>query len=126
MGKQFLLTNKVTKVAKHMELTQKEREIIRDLLAQQGITSYEIILDAPEGNLPEGPFPKEVHAMSGFIVTASKIFSFWLGWYGEHYTLGHERGFWREISLADLSVVERVVALEFQRKLQQQEEKKPN
>src|SRR5260370_9515450 len=124
MGKQFLLTNKVTKGAKDMELTKKGREIIRDLVAQKGITSYEIILDAPEGNLPEGPFPKEVHAMSGFIVTASKIFSFWLGWYGEHYTLGHERGFWREISLADLSVVERVVALEFQRKLQQQEEKK--
>ena len=76
-----------------MEITQKEREVLHDLLAQQGITSYEIILDAPEGSLPEGPFPEEVHAMSGLIVTTSKIFSFWLGWYDEHYTLGHERGF---------------------------------
>jgi hypothetical protein len=102
-----------------MELTPKEQDMIRDLLAQQGITSYEILLDAPEGSLPEGPFPKEVRAWSGYIVTSSNIYSFWLGWYDGHYTLGQERGLWEEEELSELSPRERTMALEFQRELKQ-------
>ena len=102
-----------------MELTQKEQEVIRGLLAQQGITSYEILLDAPEGSLPEGLFPNEVYAMSGYIVTSSKIYSFWLDWYDGHYTLGHGQGFWEEITLDELSPKERALALKFQHSLKQ-------
>lgn len=100
-----------------MELTPKEQDLIQDLLAQQGITSYEILLDAPEGSLPGGPFPKEIRAWSGYIVTSSKIYSFWLDWYNGHYTLGHEQGFWEEEELSELSPRERTMALEFQQSL---------
>ncbi len=104
-----------------MELTQREQEIIRDLLAQQGILSYKILLNALEGRLPQGTFPKEVHAMSGSIVTSSKIYSFWLDWYDGHYTLGHEEGFWSEETLSELSLSDQVVAREMQQSLQQKE-----
>lgn len=104
-----------------MELIQREQEIIRDLLAQQGILSYNFLLNAPEGRLPQGTSPKEVRAMSGSIVTSSKIYSFWLDWYDGHDTLDHEEGFWSEETLSELSLSDQAVAREMQRSLQQEE-----
>ncbi len=106
-----------------MELTQREQEVIRDLLAQQGILSYEILVNAPEGSLPQGTFPKEVRAISGSIVTSSTIYAFWLDWYDGHYTLGHEEGFWSEETFSELSLPDQAAAREMQRSLQQKEMK---
>jgi hypothetical protein len=106
---------------KYGETTPKENEIIHELLAQQGITTYKIIVDAPEGSLPEGPFPNDVFAMSGYIVTKTNIYYFWLGWYDGHYTLGQEKGLWEEVTLDELSSEERDVVLKARQELQEQE-----
>lgn len=78
-------------------LTQHEEEVLRTLLAQKGITKYQLFEVTQEGKqLPGSTFPLEIESMSGYVVTPTKVYSFWLDWVDGHYTLGEEDGIWRE------------------------------
>jgi hypothetical protein len=78
------------------ELTAREAEIIRQLLAKRGITDYEIIGATPEGkDLPGSTYDGEIELLSGTVVTATTAYSFWLDWAEGDYTFWH----WREIDL---------------------------
>ena len=78
------------------ELTAREAEIIRQLLAKRGITDYAIIGATPEGkDLPGSTYDGEIDLLSGTVVTATMAYSFGLDWAEGDYTLWH----WREIDL---------------------------
>ncbi len=78
------------------ELTLREAEIIHQLLAERGITEYEVIGATPEGkDLPGSTYDGEIELLSGTVVTATTAYSFWLDWEEGGYTLWH----WREIDL---------------------------
>ena len=78
------------------ELTDREAEIIRQLLAKRGISNYEIIGPTSEGkDLPGSTYDGEIELLSGIVVTATTAYSFWLDWAEEDYTFWH----WREIDL---------------------------
>ena len=60
-------------------LTAREKEIIHQLLAEGGITKYEIIGAAEEGKpLSGSTFPSEIELLSGTVVTPGAAYSFWL------------------------------------------------
>ena len=85
------------------QFTLREEEIIRQLLAEKGITRYAIVDPVNEGkSLPGSTFPCEIETVSGYIVTTSALYLFWLDWFDGHYTLGEHRGFWEEVSLDQL------------------------
>jgi hypothetical protein len=72
------------------ELTAREAEIIRQLLAEHGITEYEIIGATPEGkDLLGSTYDGEIELLSGTAVTATTVYSFWLDWEEGGYTLWH-------------------------------------
>lgn len=73
------------------KLTPKEEEIIRQLLAERGITVYKVSDTESEGKtLPGSSYPGEIESISGYIVTATTVYLFWLDWEYEHYTLGDQ------------------------------------
>lgn len=81
-------------------MTEREQEIIRSLLAPLGITEYDVVVYANSGyDLPESSYSGEISSFEGFIVTAEKIYSFWLDWVDGHYTLGQEEELWEEVEL---------------------------
>jgi hypothetical protein len=68
------------------KLTPKEEEILHQLLMEKGITTYEILRAISEGHdLPGCTFPHEIETMSGAIVTADAVYSFWLDWKDDQY-----------------------------------------
>lgn len=80
------------------EMTDREVAMIKQLLAEHGITDYEIIGAVNEGKpLPGSTYPGEIEEISGWIVTATSVYFFWLDWFEGRYTLGEHRGFWEEI-----------------------------
>jgi len=40
--------------------------------------------------------------MSGYVITPTNVYRFWLDWIDEHYTLGEDDGIWREIAIETL------------------------
>jgi hypothetical protein len=99
-------------------LTDKEKEVIRNILMEHDITHYEIFPEAPEGSLPQGTYPHEVFAMSGLIITINRIYSFWLDWEKDHYTLGHGTHFWEEVQEDELKTLPKAV-FEIQQELRE-------
>jgi hypothetical protein len=84
-------------------LSSREEEIIRQLLSGHGIVEYELAEMVNEGQtLPGSSYPGEIEAISGYVVTATSVYMFWLDWYQGHYTLGEHRGFWEEVPLNKL------------------------
>jgi hypothetical protein len=51
--------------------------------------------------LPGSTYPWEIESFSGYIITPTGIYAFWLDWHNEHYTLGEQEGLWREISITE-------------------------
>ncbi len=49
--------------------------------------------------LPGSTFPWEIESMSGYVVTPTNVYRFWLDWFEGHYTLGEEDGIWREMAI---------------------------
>ncbi len=97
------------------KLTSQEAELIRRLLAERGITKYVIVDTEAEGKtLPGSTYPGEIESMSGYIVTITTAYLFWLDWDQGAYTLGE-----REVAL-DQSGRDKEMILEIQRQLQQQ------
>ena len=75
-------------------LTEREAEIIRQLLTKRGITEYEIIEEVGEGKqLPGSTYSGEIESISGLVVTVTAAYVFWLDWGGDTYILDN----WREI-----------------------------
>jgi hypothetical protein len=100
------------------ELTPQEAEITRRLLAQYGITEYEIIGATNEGkSLPGSTYPCETETLSGTVVTATTAYDFWLDWFEGNYTLGEHRGYWQEVNLDETLDKEEI--LEAQQRLRQ-------
>jgi hypothetical protein len=76
--------------------TEKEKEVLRILLAQHGITNYQLFDLMNEGrNLPGSSYPLEIESMSGMVITSTEVYDFWLDWVDEHYTLGEEDDIWK-------------------------------
>jgi len=89
------------------ELTAREAEIIRQLLAKRDIIDYEIIGATNEGkSLPGSTYPCEIELLSGTVVTATMAYSFWLDWAEGDYTFWH----WREIDLNQALDKDEIVA----------------
>lgn len=66
-------------------LTPKEEEVLRTLLAQKGITRYELDELMNEGaSLPGSSYPLEIESMSGTVITPTAIYDFWLDWVDMH------------------------------------------
>src|ERR1019366_308132 len=88
-----------------LEPTPKEKEIIHTLLVEHGITEdYEVAPSNFEGKeLPGSTYHREIMSQQGYIVTTSKAYYYWLGWYDGHYTLGHEEGVWEEVNIDESS-----------------------
>ena len=101
-------------------LTAHEAEIIRQLLAKRGITCYEVVGAVGEGKaLPGSTGPGDLETLSGTIVTPTTAYSFWLDSSGNTYTLGENKGRWRELSpkaMKDQEVAEAQERLRGQRK----------
>ena len=84
-------------------LTQREEEVLETLLAQRGITKYRLFEVTQEGkHLPGSAFPLEIESMSGYVITPTKVYVFWLDWVEGHYTLGEEDGIWKEMAIEEL------------------------
>lgn len=101
------------------ELTASEQRLLQRLLADKGITRYEIVGAVGEGEaMPGSTVPGELESLSGFVVTPSTAFSFWLSWDATRgtYTLGSEGGAWDELSTAQRN---REEIVEARRRLQQ-------
>src|SRR5713101_3888805 len=80
-------------------LTKREEELLRTLLVQRGITTYQLFEVTQEGKqLPGSTFPLEIESMSGYVITPTNVYVFWLDWVDGHYTLGEEDGTWREVA----------------------------
>ena len=100
-------------------LTSREVEVIRQLLAERGITEYEIVGAVNEGkSLPGSTYPCEIETISGTVVTETKAYLFWLDWFNGNYTLGEHRDFWEEISL-DEAGADKEAIMEAQQRLRQ-------
>lgn len=85
------------------QLTPREKGIIRDLLAERGITIYEIVDAVNEGReLPGCTYFYEIELLLGQIVTPTGIYGFLLDWVDGKYTLGDETGNWRELRPEDV------------------------
>lgn len=71
------------------------QQLIGDLLAEKGITQYELTGEESEGRLlpPYQNFGK-IESCSGKVVTLTAVYGFWLGWANGRHTLGEERTFW--------------------------------
>lgn len=99
-------------------LTAREAEIIRQLLAEHGITTYEIIGATSEGrDLPGSTYDGEIESLSGTVVTTTKAYDFWLDWFDGRYTLGKQREYWREVNLEETQ--DRNEILEAQKRLRE-------
>lgn len=95
--------------------TQREREVLRTLLAQKGITRYELYELTNEGkSLPGSSYPLEIESMSGMVITPSEVYNFWLDWVDGHYTLGEEDGIWRERHIEELFNRDRIKQIQQQ------------
>lgn len=101
-------------------LTDREREIIRYLLAQRGIGAYEIVRPIGEGtDLPGSTYEAEVEKISGYIATATSAYYFWLVWYNGDYSLDP----WREFDPTLLAGSgDKAEILEAQHRLRQEEQ----
>ncbi|GHO84382.1 hypothetical protein [Dictyobacter formicarum] len=68
------------------------QQLICDLLAEKGITQYELIDEVSEGrDLPPYQNFTEIENCSGMVVTLTAVYGFWLGWANGRHTLGEER-----------------------------------
>lgn len=97
-----MLRMKVEETMRYGKLTPREAEIIHRLLAERSITRYEIVQPVAEGTpLPGSHDDFEIELLSGTIVTATKVYGFWLDWnpIAEEYTLGEHNGYWQEVDL---------------------------
>src|SRR5260370_34901501 len=84
-------------------LTKREEEVLRTLLVQRGITTYQLFEVTQEGKqLPGSTFPLEIESMSGYVIMPTNVYVFWLDWVDGHYTLGEEDGTWREVATETL------------------------
>src|SRR5260370_34865444 len=84
-------------------LTKREEEVLRTLLVQRGITTYQLFEVTQEGKqLPGSTFPLEIESMSGYVIMPTNVYVFWLDWVDGHYTLGEEDGTWREVATQTL------------------------
>ena len=100
------------------EMTDREIEVINQLLAEHDIIEYEIVYPMNEGKpLPGSTYPGEIEEISGWIVTATNVYLFWLDWFEGHYTLGEHRGFWEEVPLDEIRADKEMV-IEAQQRLQ--------
>jgi hypothetical protein len=98
------------------ELTTREAEIIHQLLAERGITEYEILFVIPEGqDLPGCTYDNEIELLSGVVVTPTNAYDFWLDWIDGRYTFS----VWREIDIANTK--DRDEILTTQQRLRQKE-----
>jgi hypothetical protein len=71
------------------------QQLIRDLLAEKGITQYELIDEVSEGRrLPPYQGFAKVEDCSGTVVTPTSVYGFWLSWANGRYTLGEEQSYW--------------------------------
>jgi hypothetical protein len=103
----------------HGGMTPREAEIIHQLLAERGITEYEIIGATPEGkDLPGSSYDGEIETLSGTVVTATTAYDFWFDWFEGNYTLGEHRGYWQEVH-PDETGPDRDKILEAQQRLRQ-------
>ncbi len=103
------------------DLTLQEAAIIHQLLAERGITKYEIVQPINEGRpLPGSPDDYEIESLSGTIVTPTNVYGFWLDWdpINKKYTLGEHKDYWQEVYPDEILHPEDVEA---QRRLQQGE-----
>jgi len=101
------------------EMTDREVEIINQLLVERGITEYEIMGAVNEGkSLPGSTYPCEIEEISGWIVTTTKVYLFWLDWFEGRYTLGEHRGFWEEVPLDEIGADKELI-MEAQQRLKQ-------
>lgn len=75
-------------------LTPREAEIIHQLLAEKGITVYEVTHTVLEGNeLPGSTYPHEIEELSGAVVTVDALYNFWLDWKdGQYRFFGWHQG----------------------------------
>lgn len=95
-------------------LTPREAEIIHQLLAEKGITVYEVLNPIMEGNdLPGSTFPREIEELSGVVVTVDAVYHFWLDWEDDQYTFYA----WHEAHPEELRVIRSYV--EAQQRLRQ-------
>jgi len=84
------------------KLTQKEEQIIRNLLVERGITKYQLFELTGEGKcLPGSTYPWEIESLSGYVITPTSIYTFWLDWENERYSLGERDGLWKEIHITE-------------------------
>ncbi len=85
------------------ELTPHEAGVIRQLLARHNITYYEIVGAVEEGQaLPGSVTPRDLESLSGYVVTSTTAYSFWLNWENGTYTLGEQDGTWNELTPNDI------------------------
>ena len=101
------------------KLTPQEAAIIHRLLAERGITTYEIVQPINEGRpLLGSPDDYEIESLSGTIVTATNVYGFWLDWdpINRKYTLGEHKDYWQEVNPDEMFHPEEVEA---QKRLQQ-------
>lgn len=88
------------------------RQLIRDLLAEKGITQYELANEVDEGRmLPPYQNLGEIDVCSGTVVTPTAVYGFWLDWVDGRHTLGdgrtyhhngEEHSFWHEYAPEDV------------------------
>lgn len=85
------------------KLTQKEEQIIRDLLAERGITKYQLFELIGEGkNLPGSTYAWEIESLSGYVITPTSVYTFWLDWENEQYSLGEPQGLWKKLNITEI------------------------
>lgn len=98
-----------------MPESNREIEIIKQLVLARGVTRFSIVNTLSEGKpLPGGAYESEVTSVSGYIVAPERIYYFWLRWQGGKegsYTLDP----WREIDLQSLEPREQRLFLHFQK-----------
>ena len=98
----------------------REAELIHTLLAQKGITRYQLFEMVEEGKqLPGSTYPGEIESISGFVITPTNIYNFWFDWCDDHYTLGEEEGYWEEYPLEEMGQY-KARAMQIQQKLREE------
>jgi hypothetical protein len=84
-------------------VTSHEAQLLHRILAQHGITHYEIVGAVEEGAiLPGSTSPRDIESFSGYVVTPTNAYSFWFDWQDGSYTLGERNGTWRELTADDM------------------------